>query len=357
MSIASPRNESAVAAGSGRRQHAMLPADAGANIRFPSDFKSRLLVIVDTEEEFDWTAPFSRDNTKVSTVSAQSVADRIFSEYRIVPTYVVDYPVASQPSGYEPLRDLMRSGRCEIGAQLHSWVTPPHEEEISETNSYANNLPADLERRKIRELTSVIEQNFACKPQVYRAGRYGAGNATQQILEDLGYTVDCSVLPGLRHAIGAPDYSGGIAQPYWLSTNRSILEIPVTVGTVGWARKYKDALYHKIASPAGLRLRMPAVAARIGIVERIRLTPEGNTVEECKRLTRTMYREGGRVFVVSYHSPSLVPGNTPYVRDSNELERFLAWLREYFAFFMTELQGVPSTPSAIRSAALGLDRV
>ena len=354
MSIATPDNDASDPGSARRRAHAMLPANSGASISFPPDFKPRLLVIVDAEEEFDWASPFSRENTKVSSVGAQSTADRIFAEYRIVPTYVVDYPVASQPSGYEPLRDLMISGRCEIGAQLHSWVNPPHEEEVSEANSYANNLPPDLERRKIGELTSVIAQNFGRKPEVYRAGRYGAGSATQKILEDLGYTVDCSVLPGLRHALNAPDYSGGIARPYWLSASRSILEIPVTVGTVGWAKKYGEAIYQKIASPTGLRMRIPAVAARLGVVERIRLTPEGNTVEECKRLTRAMYGDGSRVFVVSYHSPSLVPGNTPYVRNRNELDSFLAWLKAYFAVFMSELDGAPSTPSEIRSLALGL---
>jgi hypothetical protein len=334
--------------------HAMLPASADASISFPDGFKPRLLVIVDAEEEFDWRAPFSRENTKVSTISAQSTAEKIFQKFGISPTYVVDYPVASQPSGFEPLRDLMQAGLCEIGAQLHPWVTPPHEEEISEANSYANNLPPSLERRKIQQLTTVIEQNFGRKPLMYRAGRYGAGSATLRILEDLGYQIDCSVLPGLNRTHGAPDYSGGIAQPYWLNEDRSILEIPVTVGTVGMAKKYRDAIYRKISSPVGLRLRIPAVAARLGIVERIRLTPEGNTVEECKRLTRAMYQDGSRVFVVSYHSPSLEPGHTPYVRDRQELAAFLRWLNDYFEFFLTEIGGVPSTPSEIRNWALGL---
>jgi hypothetical protein len=38
---------------------------------------------------------------------------------------MVDYPVASQAEGRAPLRELMQSGLCDIGAQLHPWVTPP----------------------------------------------------------------------------------------------------------------------------------------------------------------------------------------------------------------------------------------
>jgi hypothetical protein len=335
-----------------RSNHTMLPAGADAVVPFPDGFKPRLLVIVDAEEEFDWQAPFSRENTQVSTINAQGAAEKIFREFGIIPTYVIDYPVASQPSGYEPLKDLMLAGRCAIGAQLHPWVTPPHEEEISETNSYANNLPPGLERRKIEQLTAIIDRNFGRRPRIYRAGRYGAGDATLPILEDLGYQIDCSVLPGGGGQPGAPDYSGGIAQPYWLSARRSILEIPVTVGIVGLARKYGEPLYRKFASPFGLRMRIPAIAARLGLVERIRLTPEGNTLDECKRLTRTMHRDGNRVFVVSYHSPSLEPGHTPYVRDRRDLAAFFAWLNDYFEFFMTEMEGIPSTPSEIRDWAL-----
>ncbi len=113
---------------SGPGPHTMLPASPDAVVAFEPAFRPKVLVIVDVEEEFDWTAPFSRENTRVKTIAAQQPAERIFREFGIVPTYVVDYPVAAQPSGYEPLRDLLSSGGCEIGAQLHPWVTPPHEE-------------------------------------------------------------------------------------------------------------------------------------------------------------------------------------------------------------------------------------
>ena len=332
--------------------HPMLPASPHAQLALPSSMKPRLLVIVDAEEEFDWNQPFSRANTHIRTIAAQIQADRIFAQYGLVPTYAVDYPVASQAAGFEPLRDLMLSGRCDIGAQLHPWVTPPHEEELCEANSYANNLPPELERRKIEQLTDTIERNFGRRPVVYRAGRYGAGSATLGILEELGYRIDCSVLPGLNLHPAAPDYSGATAQPYWLGSSPRVLEIPVTVGTVGLAGRAGEALYRNLASPLGLSLKVPAIAARLGIVERIRLTPEGSTLEECKQLTRTMLRDGARVFVVSYHSPSLEPGHTPYVRDAKERDRFLAWLTGYFEFFMVHVGGAPSTPLEIRALAV-----
>ena len=65
-------------------------------IRLPPDLPPVLLVVVDAEEEFDWSGPFTRDHHSVRSMAAQGPMHRIFEKYDIRPTYVVDYPVASQ---------------------------------------------------------------------------------------------------------------------------------------------------------------------------------------------------------------------------------------------------------------------
>jgi hypothetical protein len=326
----------------------MLPRHKEDRILFPESARPHLVVIVDAEEEFDWKKPFSRNSRSVLTAGAQGPAHRIFERFNVVPTYAVDYPVASQPEGYRPLRELMEAGLCDIGAQLHTWVTPPYEEEVCERNSFAGNLAASLERSKIAQLTGVIEENFGRRPRLYRAGRYGAGRDTARFLAELGYQIDCSVLPGGPPGAFAPDYSGATAHPYWLSRTGAILEIPVTVATLGFAGEFGDRLYETLASPLGRRLRVPAIMARLGAMERIRLTPEGTNLREAKRLTRRMYETGHRVFAISYHSPSLVPGNTQYVHNARELKAFLDWLEGYLDFFFGELQGQAATPGEVR---------
>lgn len=333
---------------------AMLPQHRKDIVRFPHSSRPHLVFIVDAEEEFDWNSPFSRTNKEVTAMAAQVQAQRIFERYGIRPTYAVDYPVAAEQMGLQPLLELMQSGACEIGAQLHAWVTPPYDEVLSERNSFANNLPAELERRKIERLTREIEDRFGCSPKLYRAGRYGAGNATPLILRELGYEIDCSVLPGKPTAAMAPDYSGAPANPYWLGPVKSILEIPVTIGDVGIGRQFGEHIHERLVSRNGLLLKGPAIAARLRILDRIRLTPEGSTLRECKRLTRAMLADGCRVFVVSYHSPSLLPGHTPYVKNQRDLDKFLYWLESYCEFFMTEALGVPSTAAAIREWAAEL---
>lgn len=330
----------------------MLPHSRADVLEFPVPARPRLLFILDAEEEFDWSAPFSRSNVSVSAMAAQMPAQRIFERYGVRPTYAVDYAVAANRDGYGPLLEFCQSGACEIGAQLHAWVTPPFEEELSERNSFANNLAPLLERQKVESLTAVIAKNFGGRPKLYRAGRYGAGAATPLILEELGYEIDCSVLPGRSSVSLAPDYTGAPTVPYWLGPSKSILEIPVTIGDVGVARSFGAEMRDVLNSPVARRLKGPAFASRLRLLNRVRLTPEGSTLEECKHLTRTMLAEGQRIFVVSYHTPSLLPGSTPYVRSQGDLTRFLKWLDGYCEFFMSEALGVPSTPNVIRQWAL-----
>jgi hypothetical protein len=47
---------------------------------------------------------------------------------------------------------------------------------------------------------------------------------------------------------------------------------------------------------------------------------------------------------MTLHSPSLVPGHTPYVRDPQALDAFLDRVDNYCQFFFGTLQGAADTP-------------
>ena len=96
-------------------------------------------------------------------------------------------------------------------------------------------------------------------------------------------------------------------------------------------------------------LRAPAIASRLRLLERIRLTPEGHTFAEMRRLTRALLARGQRIFVLSFHSPSVVPGNTPYVTSEAELDAFLERLRRFLVMFRDELHGRFVTPHALKA--------
>src|SRR3954470_14162922 len=146
-------------------------------IAWPAAQQPMLVVVVDTEAEFDWIASGSRRAVGVTSVKASTQVQPIFERYNVRPTFVVDYPVSTIPEGYGVIRDLYRSGICEVGAHLQPWDTPPFVEEITDRNSYPGNLAREVEREKLVRLTAAIAENIGVRPRIYKAGRYGMGPA------------------------------------------------------------------------------------------------------------------------------------------------------------------------------------
>lgn len=319
----------------------MLDTARNQTVPVVSSLRPFLAIVVDTEEEFDWGRPLSRSETGVSNIARQWIAHRVFERYGARPTYVVDWPVATRPEAMAPLSELLADDRCEIGAHLHPWVNPPFDEDLCSANSYAGNLPAALEREKLARLTRAIEDGFGRSPRVYRAGRFGVGPNTGASLAALGYDVDSSVVPESDfRADGGPDFRAFGVQPYrFQAGERTLLELPLSVGFTGLLAGYGHGLHAWAGRPAGRRFRLTGLLARLRLFDRVRLSPEGCTLAEQRRLTRALLARGQRFLTLTYHSPSLMPGGTPYVRSKQELNRFLGLLDEYLAYFTGEVGG------------------
>ena len=317
----------------------------------------RLIVMVDTEEEFDWNAKlFDRGRTSVGHMRRIGELQAVFDAHGVHPVYDIDYPIADQAIAVDALAPIVRDGRALIGAHLHPWVTPPFTEELVRRNSYPGNLPAALERDKLAALTDRITVAFGARPTIYKAGRYGTGPNTFAILEELGFTVDVSPMPPFDYrADGGPDFSRRGCDPAWVGPTKRVLSIPNTGGHVGWLpRLGLGALGAMALQPRMRGLRAPAVLSRLGLFERIALSPEGYTLEEMRRLTRSLFAAGQLLFVLSMHSPSVAPGHTPYVRTEAERNELLSRLDHYLHFFRRELNGVPTDPLA-ELQAMGAD--
>ncbi len=308
------------------------------------------MVIVDTEEEFDWSAPFDRSAIGVGHMGRIGAVQAVCERWGIRPVYMAAYPVVSQELGIAALRPLLRDGRAFVGAHLHPWVSPPHEEAITAYNSFPGNLPPALERAKLVELCARMEATLGIQPLMYKAGRYGIGPNTFAIIEDLGFAVDLSPSPPFdyRH-YGGPDFSRRSLAPEWVGPRRRVLSIPGTGALIG---RLPSRLLYRFAASRLAPLHMAGVLARLGAVERMKLTPEGYSVAEMTRMVRWLYARGQRLFALSLHSPSVEPGNTPYVRNERELQAFLATLDGFLQFFMTVLGGVPTDPLAVRAACV-----
>ncbi|MBA2936197.1 WalW protein [Sphingomonas sp. CGMCC 1.13654] len=298
------------------------PPAPGDRLSPPVSIGRRFLVFVDTEEEFDWTAPRSRDATATTAIAALPEAHRRLAGFGICPTYLVDYPVASAPAAVETLRPLVEAGECAIGTQLHPWVNPPFDEVLTVANSFAGNLPPALEQAKLEALTNRIAAAFGKRPQVYRAGRYGIGPNTARLLEAAGYRLDVSVRALFDYsAEGGPDFSRRDATPCWAGPQRLLMELPLTAVYTGFARSLGGRLY----PAAGRVARLRGLLARSGALERIALTPEGTPLPDAQRAIRTLLDDGAQLITISFHSPSVEPGHTPYVRDAGDLRAFYGW--------------------------------
>lgn len=310
-----------------------------------------IVVIIDTEEEFDWQQEPNSKYVSVTNVHEQTSAQLIFDKNNIIPTYVVDYPVATTPSSVRVLRTFLEEGRCDIGAHLHPWVNPPINEPLNAQNSYPGNLPPSLERQKLRVLTQAIVENFGHRPVVYKAGRYGIGPSTPAILRELRYVVDSSVVPYTDFsADGGPDFTCFSPSPFKLA--EGVIELPLSVHFTGLLAGTGLRLSRFLSRDLARRLHLAGAFARLGLLQRLRLTPEGYSLDHMMRQTRAALDSGTKLFVLTYHSSSLKPGATAYARDKAERDKLLTTLENYIGFFMNDIGGRSETAARVAEALL-----
>jgi len=291
-------------------------------IAWPDSFGTRFTVLVDTEEEFDWGAPLGRDNHSVAAIAALPEAHRRFADRGVPLAYMVDYPVATDPQAVDILRGVTADGTSTIGSQLHPWVNPPFDEALTPANSFAGNLPEGLEAAKIDALTDTLTRAFGTAPRTFRAGRYGIGPATLGLLAARGYRLDSSIRPGYDYrAEGGPDFGVIGAHAYRAGPAGAIIELPLTTVFTGLARRGGVGLYRALGRvPKG-----KGIFARAHLLSRIALTPEEMPLAEVLEAIAVALGEGLRLLNFSFHSPSVAPGHTPYVRDAADLAAFHQW--------------------------------
>ena len=125
----------------------------------------------------------------------------------------------------------------------------------------------------------------------------------------------------------------------------------MTRGFLGLAASHGASLQGLFDRAWFRRYRLGGVLARTGLVERSTLTPEGVPADEQIRLLKALLASGERVFTLTYHSPSLEPGNTPYVRDGGELDEFLHRIETVLGYFRYQAGGRFTTVGELQNKA------
>lgn len=300
-----------------------LPPNPTARIDLPESFGTRFALFGDAEEEFDWSGPFSRHSTETHTIAALPQANARFQLAGVEPCWLCDWPVVDNPGSGTIMRSLVEDGLCTVGTQLHPWVSPPFTEDVNNRNSYTANLPPSLQRDKLQRLTDRIELAVGVRPRIYRAGRYGIGQYTAGFLAEAGYALDVSVRSRFDYrSQRGPNFAGHPLWPYRVSDG--LYELPLTTAYTGTFGRW-PAIYQAES--------LRGMLARTKLLSRVPLTPEGVPLADALEAIGVLLDQGHRLFSLSFHTPSLVPGYTPYVRDDTDLATFWRWWDGVFDLF------------------------
>ena len=303
-------------------------------------------LIVDAEEDFNWSRPFEGTAYSTACMHAIGPLQEILSSYALPPTYLLTYPVLEDPAAIRLLRHQLDRGACQLGVQMHPWVNPPFGTGGDRRLSFPLNLPATIEEAKIVRLAEKFAAAFGFPPRVFKAGRYGIGPQTIALLERLGFLVDTSIAPRTDLGEeGGPDFSDFDTAPFWFGASRRLLELPVCREVVGWSGAAAPAIYRPVAGPRAAPVR--AALSWIRCAERVTLSPEGNDSAAMRRLIRGTTDSGQRVLTMSFHSSSLAIGHNPYVRSQRDLHVFYDRLSEV-------LDGLARAPRTLFAGVLEL---
>jgi hypothetical protein len=296
-----------------------------------------LIVSLDTEED-NWNR--SRTDVTVENIRELRRQARFFERLRVRPTYFTSYQVAIDPCAAAVMREVADASRGEIGAHLHPWNTPPLTEAFVPRNSMAKNLSPDLQLAKLRTLTEALQGAFGRRPTAFRAGRYGIGPDTIAALVTCGYRVDSSVTPfvSLEAVEDGPTFVGAPIVPYRVGPDRDvrhpapdgpILEVPLSNGFSRGPFSFFDRVTRLFEAAPFRWVRLPGIAARTGLVRRLMLSPEFQSVDQMLTLSARLLEHGARHLHISWHTPSLKPGLSPFTATAADVERLYATIDAY----------------------------
>ena len=287
----------------------------------------KLSIVIHTEEEFDWSGGFNRNNTSVTHGKELTEMCVDMLKLGCCITFAMDWAFVTSEQGQDVIRFMQDNyaEQVEFATHLHPWVNPPFDEQHSETDnieeklSYPGNLPADIEKAKLLMLTDKITELTGIRPTTYLAGRYGVGENTYKILSELGYKVDVSVSPfaDFRHQEG-PDFSDFNNAEF---ERLGIRCIPHSTGYISYIRSVSDWLNKDAANLHKLNnYILGKIFLKLMGVKRVRLSPEGFDSNQMKKLAESLLRSGVKHLIYSFHSSTSKIGGSPYVATQTAFE-------------------------------------
>jgi hypothetical protein len=281
---------------------------------------------------------------KAVTEGIPDVLEQLFRKYQVKATYLLSPEVIKDDACVSVLKDVSKGG-AELGTHLHGeFIEPYMTEDTDATWAMQNTYSEEIEYEKIRNLTLLFESKFGYKPRSFRAGRYGIGKKSLNMLAEQGYLVDSSVAPNCRWKDkgGEATFYGAPVTPYYPNANDplmsgklSILEVPLTIGKTWW-HYFPSALVRTVNKYPRLWL---SPIHRLNLIHHftpIWLRPTWFTFEQMKDLILDCLKKAtpqGTVFVMMFHNVEAVPGCSPSIQDQDQLRIFMDRMESTFQFF------------------------
>ncbi len=302
------------------------------------------LITIDTEGDNIWA---KRSEITTRNASFLERFQDICEEFRLRPTYLVNYEMAMCQIFRALGRDVLARKAGEIGMHLHAWNAPPIR--ALTDNDYVH-LPFLIEyddaamRSKIGYQTDLLADTFGVAPTSHRAGRWALDRRYVDLLIDFGYRVDCSVTPGVSWAVkgeapaglNGTDYRGFPREAYWMNRSdlstegmSTLLEVPVTIlpgADLSW-----------------IKLPILRVAANRIWPESLWLRPTGRNLRHMLHILNTAAAEGGSYVEFMLHSSELMPGGSPMFQTDASIEKLYSDLRVLFQAAAGKFSGATLT--------------
>lgn len=301
----------------------------------------KLLITIDTEED-NWNR-YSATENPVENIEALKDLQFLFDRYGVRPTYLITYPVASNPLSIDTLRRISDKGNCEIGMHCHPWNTPPFGKNgiIEKRDTMLCNLANDVVDEKMSFLHTVIEKNFGIVPVSFRAGRYGFGPQAAKALCRLGYRVDTSVTPysswvsnnGVDYTTFSPQlfrFGEQGLQPQTI--DGPLLQVPVSIGYLQSNFKLCRRIESHIDQGVPRFVHLKGIFEKLRILNKGWLSPELSTTDLMIQLAKRFEQRGSPCVNMTFHSSSLKAGNSPFTQDLDAQKMIFRRIERFIRF-------------------------
>lgn len=289
----------------------------------------KFIITVDTEGDNLWKWKHG-DSITVENAKHIERFQNLCEKYQYKPVYFVNYEMAQSDILVDALKARAKNGLCEIGMHLHAWNTPPEYDLPLRYSGcpYITEYPEDVIRKKHEYLKQFITERFGITPVSYRAGRWSTNDCLFEILDELGFFVDSSITPKIKHNCVGMSVSCGNNYRYEKykpkKLGKSLIEVPMTT--------------LRVRNISGLNIKNRLSHLIKG--EELWLRPALHSYEDMIRIIKLVEKSGSSFLNFMIHSSELMAGCNPYCKTENDIQKMYRKTEQIFEHVSSNYEGI-----------------